>query len=131
MSCTESDVPSDAPAVTVERTVEIPAAPDAVWDELAGMLGDEVELTPEPGGALRVHDADGDRVGVVLEAEPGARLSFRWATVDGDDAPSEVEIGLQSTGLGTIVHIRETRLDGAHLARSAFRAFAVLEVRGA
>lgn len=128
MSCTDSDVPSDvpsgAPAVTVEREVEIPAPPDAVWDELAEMLGDEVELTAQPGGALRVHDVDGDRVGVVLDAEPGSRLSFRWATVDGDDAPSEVEIGLQSTGLGTIVHIRETRLDGAHLERSAFRALA-------
>ena len=110
--------------MTVERRVEIPAAPDAVWDELAEMLGDEVELTAAPGGALRVHDADGDRVGVVLEAEPGARLSFRWATVDGDEAPSEVEIALHSTGLGTIVHIRETRLDGAHLERSAFRALA-------
>lgn len=124
MSCTDSDVPSDATDVSVEREVEIPAPADAVWDELAAMLGDEVELTAEPGGTVRVHDADGDRVGVVLEAEPGARLSFRWAAVNGDEAPSEVEIALRSTGLGTIVHIRETRLDGVHLERSAFRALA-------
>jgi uncharacterized protein YndB with AHSA1/START domain len=122
MSCTESEVPGSD--LVVERQLEVPASPDAVWDELAEMLGDEVELAAVPGGALRVHDADGDRVGVVLEAEPGERLAFRWATTDGDDAPSEVEIALEPAGLGTIVHIRETRLDGAHLERSAFLALA-------
>ncbi len=108
----------------VEREVEVPAPPDVVWDELAGMLGDEVELTPEPGGALRVRDSDGERAGVVLEAEPGERLSFRWATVDGDDPPSEVEITLEVSAIGTIVHVREARLDGAHLERAAFVALA-------
>jgi uncharacterized protein YndB with AHSA1/START domain len=122
MSCTESDAPGSD--TIVERQVDLPAPPDEVWEELAAMLGDEVELAAEPGGALRVHDADGDRVGVVLEAEPGERLSFRWATTDGGGAPSEVEIGLQPSDLGTIVHIRETRLDGAHLERSAFLALA-------
>jgi uncharacterized protein YndB with AHSA1/START domain len=119
MSCNhpESDV-------IVERRVELPASPEIVWDELPQMLGDEVELSAEPGGTLHVHDADGDRLGVVVDAEPGERLSFRWATVDGDAPPSEVEIALEPSDIGTIVHLRETRLDGAHLERSAFLALA-------
>ncbi len=122
MSCNDSEA---RPDVVIEREVELAAAPDEVWDELAAILGDDVELTAERGGGLRVHDAvDGDRIGVVLEAEPGERLSFRWATVEGDTAPSEVEIVLRSSEAGTIVHVRETRLDGAHLERSAFLALA-------
>ncbi len=72
-----------------------------------------------------MHDIDGDRVGLVLEAEPGERLSFRWMSVEGDAPPSDVEIALEPSGVGTIVRIRETRLDGAHLERSAFRSLAV------
>ena len=62
MSCNESDL-------IVERHVELPASPDVVWDELAEMLGDEVELAAEPGGVLHADDArrrpgrSGDRGG--------------------------------------------------------------------
>jgi hypothetical protein len=112
MSCNEA---------AVVRELEVPAPPDVVWEELPGMLGDEVELIAERGRALRVRDCDDDRVGVVLDAEPGERLSFWWMTVDGDEPPSEVEIALERSGVGTIVHIRETRLDGAGLERSVFQ----------
>jgi uncharacterized protein YndB with AHSA1/START domain len=136
MSCTESDgadsrIPdSGVPnfgvpnfgVTAVERHLELPAPPDVVWDELPGILGDEVDLVAEPGGALRARDADGERVGVVDEADPGERLAFRWMSTEGDDAPSEVEITLERTAVGTMIHLRETRLDGAHLERSAFRA---------
>jgi hypothetical protein len=44
--------------------------------------------------------------------------------VDGDDPPSDVEITLAPGGAGTILHLRETRLDGARLVRSAFLASA-------
>jgi len=115
MSCSESDL-------AVERHVELPAGPHEVWDALPEMLGDEVELTAEPGGALRTHGPDGDRIGVVVEAVPGERLTFQWMPVDGDAAPSEVEITLEPSGVGTILHVRETRLDGANLERAAFSA---------
>lgn len=117
MSCNDSDL-------VIERHVELPAPPEAVWEELPEMLGDDVELTAEPGGILHANDPDGDRVGVVIEAVPAERLTFRWTTVDGDDPPSEVEISLEPSGVGTILHVRETRLDGAHLERSAFLAHA-------
>jgi uncharacterized protein YndB with AHSA1/START domain len=124
MSCNQPDWDVPDSDVVVERRVELAAPPEVVWDELPQMLGDEVELSAEPGGTVHVRDSDGDRVGVVVDAAPGERLSFRWATVDGDDAPSEVEIALEPSGIGTIVHLRETRLDGAHLERSAFLALA-------
>jgi len=120
MSCN----PESGEEVTVERQVELPADPDRVWDELAALLGDDVELVAEPGGALRVVGPEGERVGVVHEATPGEHLSFRWIDVDGDGPASEVEITLEPSGVGTIVHVRETRLDGAYLERSAFRALA-------
>ncbi len=125
MSCNDaddSDSPTDTADATVERHIELPAPPEVVWDELPAVLGDDVELTPEPGGALRARGPEGDRVGVVDEAEPGARLAFRWVAVEGDEPPSEVEITLERSAVGTILRLRETRLDGAHLRRAAFRA---------
>jgi uncharacterized protein YndB with AHSA1/START domain len=126
MSCNDSDRPEFDPEfdAVVERHVELPAPPEAVWAELPEMLGDDVDLAAEPGGLLRAYDPDGDRVGVVIEAVPAERLTFRWTTVDGDDPPSEVEISLEPSGVGTILHVRETRLDGARLERSAFSAHA-------
>jgi uncharacterized protein YndB with AHSA1/START domain len=118
MSCNESDV-------TFERQVELPAGPELVWEELPEMLGDEVELVAEPGGALRARGSDGEWVGVVDDAVPAERLAFRWvSTSDVDAAPSEVEITLEPSPSGTILRLRETRLDGAHLERSAFLALA-------
>jgi uncharacterized protein YndB with AHSA1/START domain len=123
MSCNESEAEFEPEAV-VERQVELPADPDTVWEELAAMLGDDVELDPSPGGALRVREPEGELVGVVQEAVPGERLSFRWVRLDGDEPPSEVDITLRPSGVGTIVHLRETRLDGAQLIRSALLAAA-------
>jgi uncharacterized protein YndB with AHSA1/START domain len=122
MSCNDPDLPGlDA---IVERHIELPADPEVVWRELPAMLGDDVELVAEPGGALHVAGPDGERVGVVHEAKPGERLSFRWIEAAGDGPASEVEITLETSGIGTIVHLRETRLDGAHLERSVFQALA-------
>jgi uncharacterized protein YndB with AHSA1/START domain len=115
MSCNESDA-------IVERHVELPAAPARVWEELPAMLGDDVELVAEPGGVLHAHGPDGERVGIVYEAVPAERLSFQWTPADSDEPPSEVEITLEPSETGTTLHLREIRLDGAHLARSAFLA---------
>jgi uncharacterized protein YndB with AHSA1/START domain len=123
MSCNEQDADFEPEAV-VEREMELPADPGTVWDELPAVLGEDVELTPEPGGRLRVVEPEGELVGVVQEAVPGERLSFRWVRLDGDDPPSDVEITLEPRGTGTILHLRETRLDGAQLIRSAFLASA-------
>ena len=61
----------------VERTVELPVDPDAVWEALtddellAEWLGDDASLEPVPGGGVSVSEEDGPRRGVVEEAEPG------------------------------------------------------------
>jgi uncharacterized protein YndB with AHSA1/START domain len=112
----------------VERDLELPVPPEVVWDQLPGILGDEVDLVAEPGGRLHTRDADGERVGVVREAVRAERLSFVWISADGNDAPSEVEITLEPSAVGTILRLRETRLDGAHLVRSAFSARALARV---
>ena len=92
----------------MERTVELDAPPDVVWHELPETL------------------ADPDRVRVDDEVDPGRRLTFWWMPADGDDPPSYVEIELEPCVAGTLLHVRETWIDGAHLERAAFnaRAFA-------
>jgi hypothetical protein len=88
----------------VQRDYEIDALPEDVWDELPAVLD------------------EADRVRVVEYEDAPHRLSFFWAPVDGDEPPSHVEIDLGPSPIGTIVHIRETRLTGAELVRSAFSA---------
>jgi len=99
MGCTDDDV-------AVERTVELEGSPERVWEELPGWLDEE------------------DRERVLDECEPARRLSFWWMTRDGGNPPSYVEIDLEPSAVGTLLHVRETLLDGAHLVRSAFRALA-------
>jgi uncharacterized protein YndB with AHSA1/START domain len=96
MSCNED--------VVVERTVELEAPPDEVWRELP-------EILSEP---------DRERIDDVVE--PGHRLTFFWMPADGDHPPSYVEIELEPGGAGTILHVRETMIDGAHLVHTAFNA---------
>jgi hypothetical protein len=88
----------------IERDVELEGEPHEVWEELGELL-----------------DAE-DRIRVVEHSEAPRHLSFFWAPANGDEPPSHVDINLEPAGAGTIVHIREVRLDGAELVRSAFHA---------
>jgi len=97
----------------VERAIELPAGPDEVWESLPSLLGDDVELTPEPGGRIRARGPDGERAGTVDEADAPHRLAFWWVAVDGDDAPSFVELELTGAAVGTLLRVRETRFDAA------------------
>jgi len=109
MSCTD-DVPA------VERETVLPAPPGEVWESLPELVGAD-ELAPEPGAPLRATGAEGERVGVVDEADAPRRLAFWWTPVDGDDAPSFVEITLDAVetghGVGTLLRVRESRFDAA------------------
>src|SRR5262245_54306929 len=110
MSCTD-DVPA------VEREVVLPASPAEVWESLPAVFGDGGDVDAEPGGTLRSDGPDGQRVGVVEEAAAPRRLTFWWVPVEGDDAPSYVEIALEPVevggAVGTIVHVRESQFDAA------------------
>jgi len=110
----------------VEREVELAAPPDAVWEALPSLFGDDVDLDAEPGGRLRARGPDGEYLGVVEEADPPRRLTVWWVPAHGDGSPSMVELELLPTGngavpTGTVVRVRETRFDGAgvldHLLR--------------
>jgi uncharacterized protein YndB with AHSA1/START domain len=118
MSCTD-----DAPVV--EREVVLPAPPEEVWKSLPSVFGDGGEVVREPGGALRSAGPEGERVGVVQEADAPRRLAFWWVPVEGDDAPSHVEIALDpveiGNGVGTIVHVRESLFDAATVADGLLR----------
>ena len=96
MSCTD-----DLPAV--ERETVLPAPPDEVWESLPALVGDE-ELAPEAGAPLHATGAEGDRVGVVDEADAPRRLAYWWVPVEDDSAPSFVEITLVAvdTGRGAV-----------------------------
>lgn len=85
----------------VERTIEIEADPDDVWellvddDERAAWFGGPTTLDPVPGGAGIFTEPDGTRrQAVVEESEPGRRLSWTWWPESGDDGPSRVDIDL-------------------------------------
>ena len=120
MSCTDRQCRASS------GEIELPAAPDEVWESLPSLLGDDVELAAEPGGRLR---ADGPRVSGSGVGRRGRRA-----------APARVLVGpgrrrrrpvvrrgraRPAIAVGTLLRVRETRFDGAHacvdglLARSA------------
>ena len=119
MGCTDEQC-------AVERTIELDAPAEQVWQELPALLGDDTRLVTEPGAPLRVDGPEGDRLGVIDQVEPARRLTFWWTAVEGDDAPSYVEIDLEPCRVGTLLRVRESRVDGERLLRAAFhaRAFA-------
>jgi uncharacterized protein YndB with AHSA1/START domain len=114
MSCTD-DLPR------VEREIVLPAAPDEVWDALPDLLGDDVDLPQEAGGRLRSDGPEGERVGVVEEVDAPRRLAFWWVPVEGDDAPSFVEVELAGAAVGTLLRVRETRFDATTVVGGMLR----------
>jgi uncharacterized protein YndB with AHSA1/START domain len=118
MSCTD-DIP------VFEREVVLPAPPEEVWESLPAVFGDGGEVDAEPGGALRSEGPDGERVGVVEEADAPRRLAYWWVPVGDDGAPSHVEIALEpvetGNGIGTIVRVRESPFDAATVADGLLR----------
>ncbi|HVW46504.1 MAG TPA: SRPBCC domain-containing protein [Solirubrobacterales bacterium] len=95
------------------RSVELDAAPAAVWDALTedALLGewlaDEVELEAEPGGEIVCRYADGEeRRGEVELVEEAARLAWSWRREGG--VPSRVELVLDGVAERTRLTIIET-----------------------
>jgi len=117
MSCTD-----DIPAVEREKVLDAP--PEEVWESLPALVGDD-DLAAEPGAPLRATEAEGERIGVVDEADAPRRLAFWWAPIEGDDAPSFVEITLDAVetgrGVGTLLRVRESRFDAALVADGLLR----------
>ncbi len=88
----------------VRRTVELEASVEDVWalltepEGLAGWLGEEVELVPEPGTPGRVRPTGGARHRLVVdEVEPGRRFGFTWWPVERPTDASRVTFTLDFT----------------------------------
>ena len=95
----------------IERSVEVPAGPDEVWERIVdGDLAEEwmgVRVTPRRGGAVEVPDRD--VIGTVEEIEPGESITWSWRELDGE--PSQVTIDIEPIEHGTRVTITERLLE--------------------
>lgn len=100
---------SDLPEI--ERSIEVPASPDDVWEKIVeGDLAEEwmgVRLEPKPGGTVDVPDRD--VIGTVEEVIPGESITWSWREVDGD--PSQVTIDIRPTRDGSEVKVTERLLE--------------------
>jgi uncharacterized protein YndB with AHSA1/START domain len=119
-----------ADARQVTRSIDLDAAPAAVWDALtedallAEWLADEVELEAEPGGEIVCRYADGEeRRGEVELVEEAERLAWSWRREG--SGPSRVELVLDAVADGTRLTVIETtplRVSGPLLAATALAA---------
>jgi uncharacterized protein YndB with AHSA1/START domain len=93
----------------VERELELPVAPESVWDAVTsdGWLADEVDLELRPGGDAQFRSGQEVREGWVEEALAPSRLAFWWAS-DGEPA-SRVELTIERRDRGTSLRVVETR----------------------
>jgi uncharacterized protein YndB with AHSA1/START domain len=100
----------------VTREVELPAAPNEVWEaltdreRLAEWFANDVELDLREGaqGVFRWDNGE-TRTFVVEDVDPPHRFGFRWTDVD--EAESEVLFELEELREGTRVTVRETSCD--------------------
>ena len=94
----------------IERSVEVPARPDEVWERIIdGDLAEDwmgVRIESRRGGNVEVPDRD--MIGTVEEVAPGESITWSWREVDGE--PSQVTIAIEPTGGGTRVTITERLL---------------------
>jgi uncharacterized protein YndB with AHSA1/START domain len=106
-------LPRSEPGPELSRSVELDAAPAAVWDaltepaRLAEWLADEVELDAEPGGEIVCRYADGEeRRGEVELVEEAERLAWSWHREGA--GPSRVELILDVVAERTRLTVVET-----------------------
>jgi uncharacterized protein YndB with AHSA1/START domain len=95
----------------IERSVEVPAHPEQVWERIEdGDLAEEwmgVRVEPRPGGTVTVPHRD--VIGTVEKVEPGKSITWSWREVDGE--PSQVRIDIEPTEDGSRVNIVERLLE--------------------
>jgi uncharacterized protein YndB with AHSA1/START domain len=120
-------------AVTVvERVEEFAVPPDALWDamtdpELLEEWFGPVEIELAPGGAI---SDGGDTIGVVETVDAPNRIGFVWIA-PGTDAPSSVELEINGADGGSILRVRESRIEPHWDTRPAWFASAPRACAGA
>ena len=105
-------MPEETPEVT--RSVDVDAAPDAVWDAL---------IDPDRRDAWLVDDDSRDRELRIDRADTGSTLTWTWWHADDPASASRVEVVLTEleTG-GTRVAVTERRLAPSLTARASVSA---------
>lgn len=105
----------------IERELELPAPPEAVWQALTDpewlreWLADEAELELRPGGDARFQIGDEARAGWVEEVTPpldgaAGRLAFWWQRGgEADAGASQVALEVSRTTHGTRLRVVESR----------------------
>lgn len=105
-------------AASVSRSVDLPVSAEEAWasisgaDELAGWLGDAVDLEVVPGAAGTVTEGDVVRRVVVTAVEAGRSVELAWWDEATPEDASIVTIALEPGNDGTTVTVSE-RLAGA------------------
>ena len=107
----------------VERTEQFGVAPDGLWDavtdpELLEEWFGPVDIDLVIGGAIT--DA-GEPIGVVETVEAPNRIGFVWIA-PGTDAPSSVELVIEAGEGGSILRVREARIEPRWDVRPAWFA---------
>jgi uncharacterized protein YndB with AHSA1/START domain len=116
--------------VSIERTIEIEASPETVWEFLTDpekakrWWGIDAIFDTRPGGEFRLHVASGSIVGgEYLEVEPPRRLVYTFGWIKGGDSTgltppgsTTVELTLEPSETGTtlsLVHRDLANLESA------------------
>jgi len=106
----------DVNELAVERTAELAAPADAVWDaitdpELLAEWFGPLEFDLSPGGSITTSDGgETETIGVVESVDPPHRIGFVWVA-PGSESPSSVEIVIDDDDRGgSILRTREVRL---------------------
>lgn len=101
----------------ITRSVTLPTDPDGAWDlvtrpeDLAGWLGDDVDLDASPGATGSVTEPDGTRRELVVEeVEPGRRIAWRWWPEGEAGSASTVELTVAPDPGGALVTVVERLL---------------------
>lgn len=95
----------------IERSVDLPAQPDQVWEKIVdGDLAEEwmgIRIDPRPGGDVTVPGRE--MIGTVEEVDPGKSIAWSWRELDGE--PSQVTIEIVPIEHGTRISITERMLE--------------------
>ena len=118
--------------VTIERTLEIDASPETVWEFLTDPVkaqrwwGMNASFDARPGGLYRLRvNPRALAEGTFLEVEPPHRLVYTFGWVEGGDGAERtppgsttVEITLEPRGDGTTLSLVHRDLNGADAAQN-------------